>query len=59
MSFTLRDHSFTGQNNGNNNGSGSQTAQAQIVVPDSNLPPVAVTQAYSRIGVGGGIDIRV
>ncbi len=60
MSFTLRDQSFTGQNNGgNNNGSGSQSARAQIVVPDSDLPPVAVTQAYSRIGVGGGIDIRV
>jgi flagellar hook-length control protein FliK len=56
LQFTLRDQSFAGQNNG----SGSQTSgAAQLVIPDSDLTPVAATQAYARTGIGGGVDIRV
>jgi flagellar hook-length control protein FliK len=56
LQFTLRDQSFTGQNNG----SGSQTNNsAQVVIPDADLTPVAATQIYTRAGLGSGIDIRV
>jgi len=56
LQFTLRDQSFTGQNNG----SGSQTSGAvQLVIPDPDLKPVAATQIYTRVGLGTGIDIRV
>jgi flagellar hook-length control protein FliK len=57
LQFTLRDQSFTGQNN---NGSGSQSNNsAQVVIPDADLTPIAATQIYSRAGLGSGIDIRV
>jgi flagellar hook-length control protein FliK len=56
LQFTLRDQSFTGQNSG----SDPQTnGAAQLVIPDSDLTPVAATQIYARAGIGGGVDIRV
>ena len=55
LQFSLRDQSFTGQNNG----SGSQSAPAQLVIPEPQLAPIAATQAYTRMGLGSGIDIRV
>ena len=55
LQFTLRDHSFAGQNG---NG-GSQQNAAQLVVPDADLPSVETTQIYSRMNLGSGIDIRV
>ena len=56
LQFTLRDQSFTGQNN---TGGGAQPSPAQLVIPDPDLPPVATTQIYSRASLRGGIDIRV
>ena len=56
LQFSLRDQSFAGQNN---NGGGAQPSTAQLVIPDANLPPVQSTQAYNRLGLGTGIDIRV
>jgi flagellar hook-length control protein FliK len=56
LQFTLRDQSFTGQNN---SGTGAPPNSTQLVIPDADLPPVAATQIYSRLGLGGGIDIRV
>jgi hypothetical protein len=56
MQFTLRDQSFAGQNN---NGGGTQSNVAQLVIPDADLAPIQATQIYSRLGVGSGIDIRV
>ncbi|MGA3308238.1 MAG: flagellar hook-length control protein FliK [Xanthobacteraceae bacterium] len=55
LQFTLRDQSFTGQNNG----SGSQPSTAQLVIPDPDLAPIDATQIYTRAGLGSGIDIRV
>ena len=55
LQFTLRDQSFTGQNNG----SGSRSAPTQLVIPDPQLAPVVATQIYTRMGLGGGVDIRV
>jgi len=59
LSFTLRDQSFFGQNSSNDNGSRIPANQAQLVVPDADLPAVHATHAYSRYGLGGGVDIRV
>jgi flagellar hook-length control protein FliK len=60
LQFSLRDQSFTGQNTGqNNSGSGHTNAQAQLVIPDADLPPVNTTQIYYRAGLGSGLDIRV
>jgi flagellar hook-length control protein FliK len=56
LQFTLRDQSFAGQNN---NGGGAQPSAAQLVIPDADLPVVQSTQAYNRMGLGTGIDIRV
>ncbi len=56
LQFTLRDQSFTGQNN---SGGGAQPNTAHLVVPDADLPPVATTRIYARAGLGSGIDIRV
>ena len=58
LSFSLRDQSFAGQSNGGG-AQGGQSAPAQLVIPDADLPPVAASQIYSRIGLGGGVDIRV
>jgi flagellar hook-length control protein FliK len=58
LSFTLRDQSFAGQNN-NGGGAQTQSNQAQLVIPDADLPPVSAAQAYSRLGLGGGVDITV
>ena len=55
LQFSLRDQSFTGQNNG----SGAQSAPTQLVIPEPQLAPVAATQIYTRMGLGSGIDIRV
>jgi len=56
LQFTLRDQSFTGQQNGSNS---QQNGAAQLVIPDPNLAPVTATQIYARASVGSGIDIRV
>jgi flagellar hook-length control protein FliK len=56
LQFTLRDQSFTGQNN---NGGGSPPNVARLVIPDTSLAPVDATQIYARSGLGGGLDIRV
>lgn len=55
LQFSLRDQSFTGQNNG----SGSRSTPTQLVIPEPGLAPIAATQIYTRVGLGGGIDIRV
>lgn len=55
LQFSLRDQSFTGQNNG----SGSQSTPTQLVIPEPELAPIAATQIYTRLGLGSGIDIRV
>ena len=56
LQFTLRDQSFTG----GNAGGGAQPAPAQqLVIPDTDLPPVDTAQIYSRWGLGGGVDITV
>ncbi len=61
MQFSLRDQSFTGQQNQNSgqNGSGSQSTTQQIVIPNSSLSAVDTTQIYSRLNLRGGLDIRV
>jgi chemotaxis protein MotD len=56
LQFTLRDQSFTGQNN---TGNGAQQNQTQLVVPDADMPGVDATQIYSRAAFRGGVDIRV
>jgi flagellar hook-length control protein FliK len=56
LQFTLRDQSFTGQNNG----SGYQTnGCAQLVIPDADLAPITATQIYTRAGLSSGVDISV
>lgn len=56
LQFTLRDHSFAGQQNGSNS---QPSSAAQLVIPDANLTPVAASQIYTRGGLGSGVDIRV
>jgi flagellar hook-length control protein FliK len=58
LSFSLRDQSFAGQSNGGG-AQGGPSAPAQLLIPDADLPPVAASQIHSRIGLGGGVDIRV
>jgi flagellar hook-length control protein FliK len=55
LQFTLRDQSFAGQNNG----AGTPSATAQLVLPEPDLAPIAATQIYARAGLGSGVDIRV
>ena len=55
LQFTLRDQSFTGQNNG----SGFQQPAVQLVIPEPDVAPIAATQIYTRAGLGTGVDIRV
>jgi flagellar hook-length control protein FliK len=57
LQFSLRDQSFAGQNN--NGGNAQQQATAQVVVPDADLPTVQTTQAYTRLNLRSGLDIRV
>jgi chemotaxis protein MotD len=58
LQFSLRDQSFAGGQN--NNGAGSQgNNPAQVVIPDADLPAGSVAQAYTRAGLGSGVDIRV
>ncbi len=57
LQFSLRDQSFSGQNN--NGGGGSHANTPQYVIPDASLPPVQTTQIYSRSALRAGIDIRV
>jgi flagellar hook-length control protein FliK len=57
LQFTLRDQSFAGQNNAGNGG-GQQSA-AQLVIPDSDAAPIDTAQIYSRLRLGGGLDIKV
>jgi flagellar hook-length control protein FliK len=47
LQFSLRDQSFTGQNNG----SGWQTnGTVQLVIPDADFAPVTTTKIYTRPG---------
>jgi flagellar hook-length control protein FliK len=57
LQFSLRDQSFAGQNN--NGGNAQQQTTAQLVVPDADLPTVQSTQAYTRLNLRSGLDIRV
>jgi flagellar hook-length control protein FliK len=58
LQFSLRDQSFAGGQN--NSGAGSQgNNPAQVVIPDADLPAGSVAQAYTRAGLGSGVDIRV
>ncbi len=63
MQFSLRDQSFAGQQQQNQNfaqnGNNSQSNMQQIVIPDSSLSSVDTTQIYSRLNLRGGLDIRV
>jgi chemotaxis protein MotD len=63
MQFSLRDQSFAGQQQQNQNfGQNSNNAQSntqQIVIPDSSLSSVDTSQIYSRLNLRGGLDIRV
>ena len=63
MQFSLRDQSFAGQQQQNQNfaqnGNNSQSNTQQIVIPDSSLSSVDTTQIYSRLNLRGGLDIRV
>jgi flagellar hook-length control protein FliK len=56
LQFSLRDQSFTGQNN---NGGAAQPSTPQLVVHDPDLAPIETRQIYARASLGGGIDIRV
>ncbi len=58
LQFSLRDQSFSGQNNNGGNG-GSHPNAPRYVIPDASLPPVQTTQIYSRSALRAGIDIRV
>ena len=58
LQFTLRDQSFTGGNSGGSAQPSPSPAQ-QLVIPDTDLPPVDATQIYSRWGLGTGVDITV
>ncbi|HEX4041712.1 MAG TPA: flagellar hook-length control protein FliK [Xanthobacteraceae bacterium] len=57
LQFSLRDQSFAGQNGSSGNAQPNPTPQ--LVIPDSDLPPVDAAQIYSRRGRGTGIDITV
>ena len=63
MQFSLRDQSFAGQQQQNQNfaqnGNNSQSNTQQLVIPDSSLSSVDTTQIYSRLNLRGGLDIRV
>ena len=63
MQFSLRDQSFAGQQQQNQNfaqnGNNSQSNTQQIVIPDSSLSSVDTAQIYSRLNLRGGLDIRV
>jgi flagellar hook-length control protein FliK len=63
MQFSLRDQSFAGQQQQNQNfgqnGSSAQSNTQQIVIPDSSLSSVDTSQIYSRLNLRGGLDIRV
>ena len=58
LQFTLRDQSFTGENN-NGSGCPDKRQPRKLVIPDADLTPIAATQIYTRAGLGSGIDIRV
>jgi flagellar hook-length control protein FliK len=57
MQFSLRDQSFTGQNN--NGGGNAQPNLPQLAIHDPDLAPIETRQIYARAPLGGGIDIRV
>ena len=56
LQFSLRDQSFTGQNN---NGGNAQPSLPQLVIHDPELASTETRQIYARVSLGGGIDIRV
>ncbi len=58
MQFTLQNQSFAGQNGGGNN-SANQQNSPRPVIADPEVAPIGKAQAYSRVSVRSGIDIRV
>jgi flagellar hook-length control protein FliK len=56
LQFTLRDQSFSGQDNGGR----SAPDVARLVIADPDLGPVETTSSrYRSFGIGGGVDISV
>jgi flagellar hook-length control protein FliK len=57
LQFSLRDHSSSGQNNGNQSGANAQ----RLVINEDETVPVAVAgRSYGRVlNSNGGVDIRV
>jgi hypothetical protein len=57
MQFSLRDQSFSGQNQGRND---TPADTSRIVLPDEDLTPVEAVRGYGRLlGGTAGVDIRV
>ena len=59
LQFSLRDQSFSGQNNGNDSGSGSN-AQRLVISEDDTIPAAVAGRSYGRmLGSSSGVDISV
>jgi len=57
LQFSLRDHSSSGQNNGNQSGA---NAQRLVVSEDETVPAAVAGRSYGRmLNSNGGVDIRV
>ena len=59
LQFSLRDQSSSGQNNGNDSGSGSN-AQRLVISEDDTIPAAVAGRSYGRmLGLSSGVDISV
>ena len=59
LQFSLRDHSQSGQNNSNNNQTGTQP-QRLVISEEDTVPAAIAGRSYGRmLGNSGGVDIRV
>ena len=57
LQFSLRDHSSSGQNNGNQSG---PNAQRLVINEDETVPVAVAGRSYGRVlTTNGGVDIRV
>jgi flagellar hook-length control protein FliK len=57
LQFSLRDQSFSGQNNGNGTGG---NAQRLVISNETAVPATVAGRSYGRmLGSSGGVDIRV
>jgi flagellar hook-length control protein FliK len=57
LQFSLRDHSSSGQNNGNQSGA---NAQRLVISEDETVPAAVAGRSYGRmLNSNGGVDIRV